>query len=387
MSTNASIAQSTDINNIDYNAPFTFQEPSDSWKKKQADKGRNSNRLSSATLPDADLRGKWIIVSGANNGIGREACLKFASWGASIILGCREPPKHEQHPTAAVEECRTAARKAGHEKSEFEWWHLDMTDLSTVESFAQKWLESGRGLDILCNNAGVGTSPGWDNVVKTKDGFEWVHQINFLSHVLITLRLLPALAKAALPRIVCTTSCFHFLGHPALDNFNGEHPVGPNNGGGFYKNNKLWLQTWLTELQHRLLQHDQYRRITVHGVHPGFVNSGIWTLNKNKSWTESLLKTLAWLFAISPQQGSFAILNAATTIEAGPDPEVQGVGPVGGKGGGKYWNRVWEAEPMPHTRDRDYRLRVWRKVNDELQLDKKGLLDVLGVYSNDNSSK
>jgi len=38
-------------------------------------------------------------------------------------------------------------------------------------------------------------------------------------------------------------------------------------------------------------------------------------------------------------------------------------------------------EPMPHTRDPDCRLRVWRKVNDELKLQEKGLLDVLGLYS------
>jgi len=46
--------------------------------------------------------------------------------------------------------------------------------------------------------------------------------VNFLSHVLLTLRLLPSLAKAEAPRIVCTTSCFHYLGIFDLTNFNGE---------------------------------------------------------------------------------------------------------------------------------------------------------------------
>ena len=379
-----STAQAKDINHIPYDAPLSFAEPSQSWKKKQANKGRNSNRLSTATVPDVDLSGKWIILTGGNNGIGREACLRFAAEGASIVLACREPPKHEQPPDAVVEECRNAARNAGHEKSEIEWWHLDMSDLSTVEAFAQRWLDTGRALDILCNNAGTGTSPGWKNIAKTKDGFEWVHQINFLSQVLVTMRLLPSIAKAPEPRIICTTSCFHFFGEFPLDNFNGENPKQPlTDGGHFYKNNKLWFQAWLTELQHRLLQHPQYRKITVHGIHPGFVNSGIWTWNNNQALIEFFLKSLAYFFAINPQQGSLAIVHAATSVEAGPDPKVQGVGQEGGKGGGKYWNRVWEEEPMPHTRDRDCRLRVWRKVNDELQLEQKGLLDVLGLYSTD----
>jgi len=76
---------------------------------------------------------------------------------------------------------------------------------------------------------------------------------------------------------------------------------------------------------------------------------------------------------------SLAILYLATSPECGPDPAVQGVGEIGGKGGGRYFNRIWSDDPMPHTKDRDCRLRVWRKANDELKLQEKGLLDVLGV--------
>lgn len=120
----------------------------------------------------------------------------------------------------------------------------------------------------------------------------------------------------------------------------------------YYQNNKLWYQTWLTELQHRLLHVPEYKHITVNGVHPGFVNSGIWTINKkegeNMSWLDyikqSVLRFVASWFGINPQQGSLAILHAATSETCGPNPEVQGVGIPGGKGGGRYFNRIWEAE-------------------------------------------
>lgn len=49
--------------------------------------------------------------------------------------------------------------------------------------------------------------------------------------------------------------------------------------------------------------------------------------------------------------------------------------------GGRYFNRIYEEEAMPYARDPDCRMRVWRKVNDELQLQEKGLLDVLGLKS------
>jgi NAD(P)-dependent dehydrogenase (short-subunit alcohol dehydrogenase family) len=129
------------------------------------------------TIPNADLRGKWVIITGGNNGIGREAAIRFASYGANVILGCREPPPHEKHPDVTVVDCRAAAEAAGHISSTIEWWHCDMADLATVEAFANRWLATGHALDILANNAGMSrTSSG--KLTKTTDGFEIVHQVN-----------------------------------------------------------------------------------------------------------------------------------------------------------------------------------------------------------------
>jgi NAD(P)-dependent dehydrogenase (short-subunit alcohol dehydrogenase family) len=369
-----------DINTIPYDEPLSIKEPPSSWTAAQNRKGGNKTFL---TLPDADLTGKWVIISGSNNGIGREAAIQMAAWGANLILACRNPPPHEIHPEKVVEECKEAAKLKGHEKSVIEWWELDCTSLNSVDQFANRWIETGRPLDILCNNAGIGSSPGGTSLFKTPDGFEIIHQVNLLSHVLMTLRLLPSLAMAPEPRIVCTTSCFHFLGTFDLTNFNAEKFGLNKDTMKAYPNNKLWFQVWLTELQRRLLQHDQYKHITVNGVHPGYVNSGIWELNAKNRWLTPVisyvLKCMAYYLGINSQQGSLAILNAATSPEAGADPKIQGIGDLKGKGGGRYFSRIWEEEAMPHTRDPDCRQRVWRKVNDELKLQDKGLLDVLGL--------
>ncbi|TID21620.1 short-chain dehydrogenase TIC 32 [Venturia nashicola] len=373
---------SADINAIPYDAPLGIKEPPFSWVVSQNKKGANG---STQSVPEEDLKsvqGKWIILSGSNNGIGREAAIAFAQNGANLVLACRDPPPHETHPEAVVTECLEAAKKRGHYKTSIEWWPIDSSKLSTVEAFCTRWLDTGRALDILCNNAGIGSSPGGNKVFKTQDGFEIVHQVNLLSHVLITLRLLPSLAKAPAPRVVCTTSCFHYLGKFDLRNFNGGDGAIVGEGVQLYQNNKLYFQVWLTELQRRLLLHPEYKHITVNGVHPGYVNSGIWNVNSNSFLTpviSSVLKTMSYFLGINPQQGSLCLLHAATSLTAGPDPEVQGVGVHGGKGGGRYFSRIWEEEPMPHTRDADCRMRVWRKVNDELKLQEKGLLDVLGL--------
>jgi NAD(P)-dependent dehydrogenase (short-subunit alcohol dehydrogenase family) len=369
-----------DIDTIPYDAPLSVTEPSLNWIIAQNRKGADRRHL---TIPDVDLRGKWVIISGSNNGIGREAALQFAKWGASMILACRDPPAKEMHPDEVVEECLRAAKENGHEKPAIEWWELDCAQLKSVKAFAEKWLQTERPLDILCNNAGIGSSPGGSTVFKTEDGFEIIHQVNFLSHVLLTLQLLPSLARAQAPRIVCTTSCFHYLGKFNVNNFNGELLLAGLEGVSFYQSNKLYFQVWLTELQRRILQHEQYRHITVNGVHPGYVNSGIWNLNTEGGWFTPVLsgvaKVAARFLGITSQQGSLAILHGATGLDAGPEPDTQGIGATGGKGGGRYFNRIWEEIPMPHTKDVDCRQRVWRKVNEELKLQEAGLLDVLGL--------
>ena len=149
-----------------------IQEPSRLWCIWSALRGTNSHRLK---VRDTDLHNKWIILTGGNSGIGHEAALQFARWGANIVLGCRQPPPLEIHPDVATQECRAAAKAAGHLDTTIEWWECDMADLASVEVLAKRWLATGRPLDILANNAGMGGYQG--EIQETRDGFEIVHQV------------------------------------------------------------------------------------------------------------------------------------------------------------------------------------------------------------------
>jgi NAD(P)-dependent dehydrogenase (short-subunit alcohol dehydrogenase family) len=139
----------------------------------QALRGLNPISLNAKQIPGTDLKGKWIVISGSNNGIGLEAAKSFASWGANLILACRHPVSWELNPAAVIKECKDLAEASGH-LSKIEWWEIDMADLDSVEAFCQRWLETGHALDILCNNAGLGSN---DKTNMTKDGFQIVHQV------------------------------------------------------------------------------------------------------------------------------------------------------------------------------------------------------------------
>ncbi|KAE9363956.1 WW domain-containing oxidoreductase [Stipitochalara longipes BDJ] len=334
--------------------------PSTMWSMWKALKGAYG---ATVTVPDADLRDKWVLITGSNNGIGREAAIQFAKSGANLILACRQPPPYETLPEVVVEECKAVAKEHG-EHPIVEWWECDMADLSSVEALAQRWKKTGRPLDILINNAGI--TPETDQVILTKNGFEICHQVNFLSHTLLTLTLLPSIAKAPAPRIICSTSCMHYLGTYDLSNANA--------GGNAYMNNKLYFQIWLSELQLRLLQHPDYDHIAVHGVHPGFVKTGIWRpLQKTSAATRRpdllswvLTALLGWI-GIDAQQGSLAVLSAATRSEFG----LTAVGVDEFRGGARYFNRIWEDEASPYTRDVASRKEVWDFVLGELDLENR----------------
>lgn len=171
MATEMAPAEGIDINTIDLYAPLSIPEPPRKWVLSQNTKGTNRNR---EVLPAEDLTGKWIIISGSNNGIGREAALQFAAWGANLILACRNPtPAWETQPETVVQECLEKAKEAG-KSVEVEFWELDCARLESVEDFAIRWLKTGRALDILCNNAGI--SHMLSLIVLCYDTNECVHK-------------------------------------------------------------------------------------------------------------------------------------------------------------------------------------------------------------------
>lgn len=160
-----------------FTAPLSISEPSYVWFLIKSVQCVNARTLTLDNVPQVNLRGKWILFTGANNGIGRESALDLAALGANLVLACRDPPPREVHPTKVVQECKQRAREAGVTDSEVEWWEVDFAKLHSVQQLGKRWLETDRPLDILMNNAGVGSSPGNDKVHLTEDGFEFIHQV------------------------------------------------------------------------------------------------------------------------------------------------------------------------------------------------------------------
>lgn len=141
-------------------------------------------------LAGIDLYGKNIIVTGGHTGLGLEATRALAKAGASVTVAVREP----QRATEAVAEI------GGVETS-----RLDLIDPASVDAFVERWLDSGRPLHVLINNAGIMGGP----LVRDARGYESHLATNHLGHFQLTTGLLPALRAADGARVVNATSGAH----------------------------------------------------------------------------------------------------------------------------------------------------------------------------------
>lgn len=153
------------------------------------------------------LKGKTVVVTGANSGVGWKTAETMAYLGANVILACR----NEQKANSA---CETLT--AEYPESDISVMTLDLADLSSIDAFVEQIRDKGIGIDVFVNNAGVFHQPG----KKTKDGFELVMGTNYLAVYYLTERLMPYLTS--LPHDVVyinTVSIIHKIARIDYDDF------------------------------------------------------------------------------------------------------------------------------------------------------------------------
>lgn len=155
-------------------------------------------------------------VAGANTGIGYETARALLKKGGyDIVMACRDNGKMQAAKTRLLAE-------AGQVPAQVDTMVLDLADLSSVRDFASRYLDSGRPINVLDNNAGLMAPP----LLRTRDGFESQFGTNHLGHFLLTMLLLPRVAESgragAAARIVNVASTAHMFGHINFSDLNSE---------------------------------------------------------------------------------------------------------------------------------------------------------------------
>lgn len=144
----------------------------------------------SPTFTEKDVpsqEGRVFIVTGGNQGVGLELIKMLYPTGAVIYMASRSQERAEQ----AIKDVVAADPSSS---ARLKFLHLDLDDLDTVRIAAKTFSEQESRLDILWNNAGIGSAKVG---TKTKQGIEALMGVNVVAPFLFTQLLHPKLQAAA----------------------------------------------------------------------------------------------------------------------------------------------------------------------------------------------
>lgn len=239
------------------------------------------------------LSGKVILITGATNGIGREAAKALAGMGAQVVVVGRSRSRTEQ----VVQEIEASGGQA-------DLLVGDLSVMDEVRRVAAEFRAKHDRLDVLINNAGA----FYTAREVTADGLEKTFALNHMSYFVLTNALLDMLHSGA--RVINTSSDAHKGGSMNFDDLQGERRF---SGWAAYGQSKLANILFSDEMARRLRD----TGVSVNSVHPGFVNTGFG--KNNGGIVGAALGMIAPLFARTPEQG------AETLIYLAASPEVEGV--------------------------------------------------------------
>ena len=247
--------------------------------------------------PAQDLRGKVVVVTGGNSGIGKEAAVALAAMGATTVITARDAGRG----AAALDEVR---RRSGRDAVEV--MPLDLADFASIRAFAAQLLDTHDRLDVLVNNAGGILSTR----LETAQGFELTFGANHLGHFLLTELLLDRLKATAPSRVVTVSSFGHRFAVTGLSfgDLQSEHHYWSMDA---YGKSKLANILFTRELARRLAG----TGVTANCLHPGVVRTGFGSPD-DTTGLERVAMALSRPFSVSPARGS------RTTVYLASSPEV-----------------------------------------------------------------
>jgi NAD(P)-dependent dehydrogenase (short-subunit alcohol dehydrogenase family) len=261
-------------------------------------------RSTAAEVVDGiDLTDRLAIVTGGYSGLGLETVRALTGAGAQVVVPARRPAVAEEALAGAGVRAEIDA--------------LDLGDLDSVGAFAQRFLDSGRAIDILINNAAIMANP------ETRVGVGWESQFatNHLGHYALTTLLWPALTAAPDgARVVALSSSGHKRSGIVFDDIMFEHrPYDKWQAYGQAKTANSLFAVHLDAL-------GQDAGVRAFAVHPGGILTPLQRhLSKEEmvgfGWIDEDGNVLETRFK-TPEQG------ASTSVWAATSPQLAGMGGV-----------------------------------------------------------
>jgi len=145
---------------------------------------------------------KTALVTGSTDGVGRVVAKRLAEQGWRVLVHGRDRDRGH----ALTAEIEAAGGTA-------EFLPADLSSLVEVRGLANTVVEKADRLDLLINNAGLGTGGPRSLRQTSADGYELRFAVNYLAGFVLTHLLLPLIKGSAPARIVNVSS----VGQQAID--------------------------------------------------------------------------------------------------------------------------------------------------------------------------
>ncbi|MBR6028570.1 MAG: SDR family NAD(P)-dependent oxidoreductase [Clostridia bacterium] len=263
--------------------------------------------LSENCLPS--LKGKRVLITGANSGVGFKAAETMVYLGAALIMACRSAQKAAAAREALLREYPGA---------DITFMELDLASFDSIDRFAARFREQRIDVDAFVNNAGAFRHPGQ----KTADGLDLVFGTNYVGVYRLSERLLPWLT--GLGHDVWYVNTISFVHRYAKVAETDSAFARPGGSLQTYARSKLCLAryTWFTA--------QRYMETNVHALmcHPGIAVTPLGLNAFGLNGSNPLISALCHLFN-SPEKSSLSLAY----ILSGKAPAGSLVGPAGGFGG------------------------------------------------------
>ena len=227
------------------------------------------------------LDGRTALITGSTDGVGRLVAGQLGEAGARVLVHGRDQERGQR---------LVAEIAAGGGTAEF--LAADLAALAEVRRLAQAVRQRTARLDILINNAGIGTGGSGAPRQTSADGHELRFAVNDLAGFLLTRLLLPLIRQSAPARIVNVASA----GQQAID-FSDVMLTRGYSGTRAYCQSKLAQIMFTMDLAGEI----QGTGVTVNALHPAtYMDTTMVRQAGVKPWS-------------SVEEGAEAILNLATS--------------------------------------------------------------------------
>ena len=146
--------------------------------------------------------GKTALITGSTDGVGRLVAKTLAAQGTRLLVHGRDRERGER----VVADIKAVGGSA-------EFLGADLSALAEVRRLAGAVQRATDRLDLLVNNAGIGSGGAQGTRQTSADGYELRFAVNYLAGFLLTDLLLPLIRRGTPASIVNVSS----LGQQAID--------------------------------------------------------------------------------------------------------------------------------------------------------------------------